>query len=140
MPEWIDPVFDRTQADCDNHTAKGVLNASDLNRIEDDTHYLAQQLNERGYYIPLAYSAGYPWTRERYLLCDTLNAIIDALRQLREKSFDMINLPTLPSFNGNDFVGYDQINILEYYLYDTNWIIMQLDLSPMMCGEVFCGE
>lgn len=140
MAEWTSPVFDRTQTDCDNHTSKGALNASDLNRIEDDTHYLAQQLNERGYYIPLAYSASYPWTRERYLLYTTLNTIVDAIRYLREESFDMTNLPALPVFSGNDYVKYDQINIVEYYLYDTKWIITQLDKSSLMCGEVYCGE
>jgi hypothetical protein len=61
VTEWIYPVFDRTQADVDyakaklsewkeqghpiNNALKGCLNLNDINRIENDTQYLSDNLS-----------------------------------------------------------------------------------------------
>lgn len=37
---WVAPVYDRTQKDVDDKTAKGYLTYADLNRIEGDMEYL----------------------------------------------------------------------------------------------------
>lgn len=39
---WQTPIYDRTQSDIDNKTAKGYLNISDLNRIEGNIAYVAE--------------------------------------------------------------------------------------------------
>ena len=46
-------IFDRTQADVTNATLKGQCNASDLNRVEKWTKYLADELNTLGYNIQI---------------------------------------------------------------------------------------
>lgn len=46
-------IFDRTQADVRNATAKGQYNASDLNRVEKWSKYLADELNTLGYNITI---------------------------------------------------------------------------------------
>ena len=46
---WIRPITDRTQADIGGKTSKAYLNSSDLNRIEQDTEYLSDVLDEYGY-------------------------------------------------------------------------------------------
>ncbi|MCL2378304.1 MAG: hypothetical protein FWC77_04165 [Defluviitaleaceae bacterium] len=42
---WITPITDRTAADITNRTARGFLNASDINRIEGNIAWLAHQLS-----------------------------------------------------------------------------------------------
>lgn len=48
-----DLIFDRTQADVTNDTAKGQYNASDLNRVESWCQYLASELTTLGYPITI---------------------------------------------------------------------------------------
>ena len=43
---WIQPVYDRTQEDIDNRTKKGYLNASDLNRIENNIKYVGELMGK----------------------------------------------------------------------------------------------
>lgn len=42
--EWIQPIYDRTQSDIDNKTSKGYLNYTDMNRIENNIGYIAEQM------------------------------------------------------------------------------------------------
>ena len=46
---WITPIIDRQISDIQNMTQKGHLNAEDLNRIEGNTQYLSDVLDEYGY-------------------------------------------------------------------------------------------
>jgi len=47
---WIAPITDRTQADITNRTARGFLNAADLNRIEGNIVWLTNQLARFNYF------------------------------------------------------------------------------------------
>jgi len=68
MP-WITPIFDRTEQDVRDaraaiaewltapesatvHDLKGALNPSDMNRIEGNMEYLADELTSQGYAVP----------------------------------------------------------------------------------------
>lgn len=73
MAEWIQPVYDRTQADVDYarlkisqwsndyyasdapfvSDLKGCMNVRDLNRIEGNMEYLAERIKIAGYDIPI---------------------------------------------------------------------------------------
>lgn len=140
MADWIDPIFDRTQADCDSKTAKGSLTASDLNRIESNMRYIYNAINERGYAGKLYDSGQYPWTRVKYLREASLNAIEQTIKELRESSFGSPDLPEIALTAGNAVLGYEQINVLEYYLYDMKWLLDQLDSVAPICGMSYCGE
>lgn len=48
-----DLIFDRTLTDVKNATLKGQYNASDLNRVETWSRYLADELNSVGYDIQI---------------------------------------------------------------------------------------
>ena len=50
MSEYLDNlIFDRTQADIDNMTAKAYIDYNDLNRIESVVKWVSYVLNRKGY-------------------------------------------------------------------------------------------
>ena len=49
MSGWIEPIVDRNAQDLREQNERAYLNYFDLNRIEQDTEYLADMLNEYGY-------------------------------------------------------------------------------------------
>ncbi|MDD3041033.1 hypothetical protein, partial [Bacteroides sp.] len=48
-----DMIYDRTQTDVDNKTAKGYYNISDLNRVETAAEYIATLLTKEGYVVTI---------------------------------------------------------------------------------------
>lgn len=91
MANWVEPIFDRTQADVDyakqqlaqginNVAYKGCFNVSDANRVEGDTQYLADKLIELYYFNDVVTRT--TWSKTSYLYKAHMDRIINNIDAL----------------------------------------------------------
>ena len=121
MAEWISPVYDRTQYDVEyaksqirsgNNLSelKGCFNVTDINRIENNTRYIADRLNVLKYSNTITTKtwdiSGVPNSNEIARLINNVAALISAY-YLPEGA------PPLPS----TLITFEQVNSLEKNLY-----------------------
>lgn len=128
---WITPITDRTQADVNlvleygsigynnltpeqkavwNAGMKGALNASDLNRIENNIKFLASSLELYNLNIKTDWQmSDVPRNNDFNRILSNLNAVKDKARERFS-----INLPGTPSLPLN---GFEKINDIENILY-----------------------
>lgn len=101
MP-WSTPVYDRTPADLYNKTAKAYLNASDLQRIEDNIAQLGALLSLT---IPVK-----TWTEYDFPTLTGLNRIIGNLQTVSDTFYPVPGAPSLPMA---PYLHYEKLNDLE---------------------------
>lgn len=130
MSVWINPIFDRTQADVDFasqkiaewiagevtgtstvvYDLKGCLNVSDMNRIEGNIAYLANNFTK--YYYPTNVStkiwevSSMPTDRDVLRILDNVRVLINAFYKPK-------NAPEVP----NNMLNYAEINNIEKNLH-----------------------
>ena len=130
MAIWADPVFDRTQEDVDFdvqkiaewvaaditgnplvvYDLKGCLNVYDLNRIENNVAFLAEQLT-RYHYPPDTSTKS--WTRVDIPNEKDISRILYNVRALINAFYQPSNAPDIPK----NLVGYKEVNAVEKNLY-----------------------
>ncbi len=123
---WIDPVYDRTQADVDfaiktiaewiaANTAgnplvvydlKGCLNVSDMNRIEGNIAYLSEQFNQLMYPPDTSVKT---WGVDGLPTGDDIARIIANVRALIAAFYQQPQAPEVPE----DMRNYSEINDIE---------------------------
>ena len=126
MAEWNTPIFDRTQEDVDyairkiaewiasditsaslvGYDLKGCLNVSDINRIEENVSYLAEQL--KGYHYPSDTSSK-SWSVTDMPNQSDITRIIDNIKSLIDSFYLHPDAPTLP----DGMLGYNEVNAIE---------------------------
>lgn len=126
MAEWKTPVFDRTQEDVDyaiqkiaewiasditsasivGYDLKGCLNASDINRIEDNISYLAEQL--KSYHYPSDTSSK-SWVVTDLPNQGDITRIINNVKSLIDSFYRYPDTPALP----DGMLGYEEVNSIE---------------------------
>lgn len=126
MAVWIDPVFDRTQADVDFATQKiaewiagsitgnplvvydlkGCLNVSDINRIEGNIAYLADEFS-RLYYPPD--TSVKSWTAAGIPNEQDISRILYNVRALITAYYQQDKAPNVPE----NLLGYNEVNAVE---------------------------
>ena len=129
MAEWKTPVFDRTQADVDfaiktiakwiaaditnasivGYDLKGCLNVSDINRIEGNIAYLAEQLRRYGYSPNTSIKS---WTMADMPNEDDIARILNNIRVLVNSFYQHPDAPTL----SDGMSGYTEVNAIELNL------------------------
>lgn len=144
MAEWLDPVFDRTQEDVDyairqlamginDVEYKGCFNKSDLNRIEQNTKYLADSLKTLYYFCNVTtadwYESSIP---NAYHIARIVNNV-DALM----KNFI---IPPEASDVPNTLLTYEQVNDIEKDLYLIMVLIHDVVNCYRECNTFECGE
>lgn len=105
-------VFDRTESDVQEYSEKGTLSVSQLNRVEQWTSYLAEQLRLYGYSVTIK-SRGSEWSVKDKLTrseADRIRQNIDLL----QSSF--VSLPDWRNIIYNNTLNYEQANALEWDL------------------------
>jgi len=146
---WIEPIFDRTQADAKrlielnvkgwhNMTAdekaewltisKGALNTSDFQRVENDIHFLSDYLN-----LGLTtHEDDIPWCKTQTYISD-LKDNLTAIRSTPYVKHDTPLVPTEPmsGFNWND------VERILYDVYDTIFNLAELRMGE---SEYHMGE
>lgn len=149
MPEWIEPVFDRTEEDVrlakayNKGTAesaaseyKGALNTSDLNRIEGNCGYLAELLHSCGYTAHIA-SIKTDWTMNDFPTMAEFTRIRDNITELLNiyaQAEDMHDMRT------DDRTDHVDVNNMEFDLYRINEMIANMKAIYMYSGELYGGE
>lgn len=144
MAEWISSVHNRTQADVEHAIAllkagnnlsdhKGCFNVSDINRIENNSRYIADRLNVLKYTNTIETKVwdmyGVPNVTEITRLINNVAKIISAYY----KPADAPNLP-------NTLLTFEQVNALEKNLYLIKHLIDDEENQYRHCGTFNCGE
>lgn len=128
MPKWIQPIYDRTEADVDAAKAynnaftgnadvalKGALNASDLNRIESNCKYLAELLRTHGYTVEISVKTD--WTMYDFPTSAEFTRLRNNITKLMEVYHQAVDMPDLRSDNWTDYI---EINAMEFDLHRIN--------------------
>lgn len=126
MAEWKTPIFDRTQEDVDyamqkiaewiaaditnaslvGYDLKGCLNVSDINRIEGNIAYLAEQLRRYGYSPNTSIKS---WVMEDMPNASDIARILNNVRVLVDSFYQHPDAPAL----SDGISGYNEVNAIE---------------------------
>lgn len=148
MPEWIEPVFDRTEEDVEYAKAynkspsesaaseyKGALNASDLNRIEGNCAYLSALLHSCGYTSHVTVKTD--WTMTDFPTLAEFTRIRDNITELMRAYAQAEDMPDMRTDSRTDYV---EINNMEFDLYRINEMIANMKAIYIYSGELYEGE
>lgn len=115
---WVEPIYDRTLADVEeiknnplSSNTKGALNYFDLNRIENNTIYVAD-LFRQVYGFSLNLETKTNWNKKDIPTIDDINRLRNNVLKISEEI-------TIDSFNEIEFsktLNYTKVNILEHNL------------------------
>lgn len=123
-------VYDRTQADVDNKTAKGFINAADLNRVESNIKDISDEL-------------ALPFTKKTWARTGLPRATADFLRikngvaAIRAGYGTYTTTPPTPAQPLNTW---EKWNDIEHILHDVHEIYERNTNAYNYCGEIFAGE
>lgn len=126
----MDAIFDRTEQDIIEKTSKAYLNASDLNRIENNCVELADLLGVTGLQIKT------DWKRLDFPDTGELQRIIENVADLREAWHTYPDTPQIPE----GMRQWQQLNDLERILWDVYRLRVDNNNSVSYSGEFFAGE
>lgn len=148
MPEWLAPVFDRTEEDVEYAKAynkspsesaaseyKGALNASDLNRIEGNCAYLSELLHSCGYTSHVNVKTD--WSMADFPTLTEFTRIRDNITELMRAYAQAEDMPDMRTDSRTDYV---EINNMEFDLYRINEMISNMKAIYMYSGELYGGE
>ena len=149
MAEWINPIFDRTQADVDFALSKiaewrnskadgedelrGCLNVSDINRIENNIRYLSDNLSDLCYF---PHADTRVWDSKGLPDTDDISRIIGHIRKIISAFCQHDTAPALPE----TMLTYEQINDIEGNLYLLKGLLGDMIVRFKECGTFECGE
>lgn len=145
MAEWQAPIFDRTQADIEyaKHQLalgindieyKGCFNPSDILRIENNTQYLSDMLNEL--YYKNAITTKNNWTKESTITLYHVLRIINNIDVLWRAYYRPTSSYDLPE----TLLRFEQVNMIEENIYLLRRMIDRMIASFRECGTFNCGE
>ena len=145
MASWSTPVFDRTLADVEYARQqlennintvflKGCFTRVDILRIENDTRYLADTLNDLCYRNNITTQTS--WTESDIPNATDIGRIINNVSKLISAYYKPNDSPNLPT----TILTYEQANALEQNLYLIKQMLDNMINSFRECGTFNCGE
>ncbi|HWQ76861.1 MAG TPA: hypothetical protein VN441_16260 [Syntrophomonas sp.] len=142
MP-WITPVTDRTVADVNYAAAnpgnaapnKGVLNFPDLNRIEIDCKYIADQLNAYGYDLNITVKTD--WAITDFPTLAHINRIRGNVDVLLDALYRSPDSPAIRYWNSLDWTD---ANALEQNLLNLYNLLQRMASVFLRCGDAHGGD
>lgn len=145
MANWSNPVFDRTIADVEyakqqlekninNVDYKGCFNVNDLLRIENNTRYLADSLNDLYYRNTIETEKN--WITSSVPNVANITRIINNLNKIFTAYHKPSNAPNLPT----TLLTYEQVNAIEKNLYLIKEMLDNMVAYFRECGTFVCGE
>lgn len=135
------PVTDRTNLDVKDvenkiSNSKGALSYTMLNRIENNSNYLASLLTSYNY--PVNITVKTDWTRNDFLYPSELDRIKNNVTALKEAYY---SLPTTPSLvTGKKTLNYTEANDIEEIERDLEFLLTNMISQFYHCGEIYSGE
>ena len=141
---WTEPIVDRTAADISYAKAhrdngdynKGALNPPyDLNRIEGNCSYLADQLNTYGYDVEITVKTDwtiqdFPYQSEIDRIRDNVNTLIDVFHRL----------PGSPDIRYWDSLDWTDMNSLEQNILNIDILLQRMAAVFLRCGDAHGGD
>ncbi len=146
---FINPIFDRTQADVeyainkieqwkgeDNPAVtelKGALNVTDLNRIENNIQELSDLLNQ---YYYLQQNTQRTWALSDIGTVDAVNELLAKVQSLVDSYYVIYGSPSVP----NKLNKYQEVNDVEKILFMIRAAIGDMVGSFKKCVTFKCGQ
>lgn len=131
MATWIEPVTDRTAADVAARNDKGVLQAADMNRVENDIAVLGSKLS-LSVLTPISYTMASNVMRSRYAL------ILSDTQSIRDAYPFKDGAPALDfEIPLNTWQKWNAIEQNLKYVYDQ---LEKAENVKLYCGEGYAGE
>ena len=129
---YVLPYFitDRSQLDIDERTAKGFINASDMERVETNTELIAG-------YIAVPVTVKKNWKIGDLPRVSDFKRIRDNVEKIRSGYVIRADTPETPVQPLNTWQKW---NDLEQILYDIFWIYFNNLNNKDYCGEISAGE
>lgn len=136
----IEPlIIDRTLRDVQLLNSKGNYNATDLNRVEEWCQYIADLLNEYGYYVSIVTKTDWTVGLGKPNMTSEINRIKTNIQSLIDAYVVMQSTPEVPSTT-RLAINYQEANDIERILVDLEFLINNMAESFIWCGTVYCGE
>ena len=135
------PVTDRTNLDVKDvenkiSNSKGALSYTMLNRIENNSNYLASLLTSYNY--PVNITVKTDWTRNDFLYPIELDRIKNNVTALKEAYY---SLPTTPSLvTGKKTLNYTEANDIEEIERDLEFLITNMEQVFVYSGVANSGQ
>lgn len=123
-------ITDRTQLDIDERTAKGFINASDMERVESNTELIAG-------YLAVPVTVKKNWKTGDLPRVSDFKRIRDNVEKIRSGYVIRADTPETPAQPLNTWQKW---NDLEQILYDVFWIYFNNLNNKDYCGEISAGE
>lgn len=122
-------VYDRSAQDVLQMTKKGVLNAEDINRIENNTGDIADKIA-----VPVTVKS---WSVGGLPRVSDYKRIRDNVERIRQGYGIRSDTPATPEQPLNT---YQKWNDIERILFDVNDLYDRTENARAYCGEIFAGE
>lgn len=123
-----------------NWSASDFVNYDDLNRVENNTQYVADKLNEFGYYCP-AITTKTNWAMSDIVYAEDLNRIESNIKTCQEAYYVTSEFEELKTnWATLDPVTFDFNNRIEKDLDIINGLIESMRLYYVYSGVASCGE
>ncbi len=134
MSGWIEPIVDRNAQDLREQNERAYLNYFDLNRIEQDTEYLADMLNEYGYNQTITHKtdwimSDFPYSAEMERVRANVSRLLEVYH-LQE-----VSLPTTLIK-----IDWQKLNAVEQNLKLMYEMIGRMEQSFRYCGTFYSGQ
>ena len=127
---WQQPIYDRTLFDVQTKSAKAYINTADINRIENNIGYMAQELH-------CTTVVTKQWIDGEFIFLSDVERMKSNLEQLRRAMPLTDNSPDIPEL---PFVTHHQWNDIEKILQDMYDLFYINSATAFFCGEVYMGE
>lgn len=129
-------VTDRTRADVDAGNAKGIYNASDLNRVGAAMNYVAARLREQGYDPHI--SPKTDWMDGEWVTPADEAVYLGDLAELRKQFTLYETTPEVPP--DLEKLNYIEANSIEQILVDIYTLLTNIAAGWLYSGEIYSGE
>lgn len=131
---WIEPVVDRILQDLTDMNSRAYLNYWDLNRVEQDTEYLADVLNGYGYNQSLMHKTD-------WLMSDFPYAVqMERIRSNVQTLIDVYHAQEIPLPGTLQNLNWIKLNDLENNLKLMKEMIARMEQSFRYCGTFYSGQ
>lgn len=140
---WIDPIFDRTQADVDFARAhknddeqyKGAQGYIHWARLTNNIYYVADKLTSRGFAVTA--TCKNDWDIYTIPTQSDIEGIKNDMLKIREVFSGATGVPNVPYL---PYTHYEKINDMEKILYDFYELADKISIDYMYSGEIYSGE
>ena len=133
----VNLIYDRTTKDLYDKTDKAYYNASDLNRVETATEYIAKLLKLYSYFKSDLVCKK-DWLMTDFPTSSEMERYLTNIHLLIDSFYIKKDTPSLPT--NMNYLDIKKANDIEKILSDLNNLIENMISQLNYCGEIYSGE